>query len=173
MIQIVLEDFEIHRPNLLKYATGLLKTRGFSNHKKGELDELAKDIVQNCYLQFQISNKNTFVSDKHFESFLKQCLYWNYQNEMDSKNRNTQWILFRKGEFDNLDVRTEFKRDLSTEQFDVISKFKEQLTEKQNFIVDELLKGFNGQEIADKMNISKQAVNDNLNHIRKKYKIYC
>lgn len=172
MIQIELRDFEIYRNNLLKYASGLLRTRGFSNHKPGELDALAKDIVQNCYLQFQISNKNTFVSENHFESFLKQCLYWNYQNEMDSRNRNTQWILFRQGEFDNLDIRKEFKRDLSTEQFDVISKFKEQLTERQNFIVDRLLEGFALFEIAKELEITPQAIDSSIKLIRKKYKIY-
>jgi len=104
MIVIKLEDFEKHRSNLLRYAIGLLRTRGFSNHKQGELDELAKDIVQNTYLEFQTSNLNTFVTDQHFTSFLKLSLYHCYQKEVDFRRKGAQWILFKQGEFDQLDI---------------------------------------------------------------------
>jgi len=169
MIEVKLEDFEKHRANLLRYASGLLRTRGFSNHKQGELNALAKDIVQNSYLSFQTSSLTCFVTNLHFENFLKLCLYRCYTDEMNVRTKNAQWTLFKKGEFDQLDVNSIFTNSLSTEQFDVIEKFKTKLTDKQNIIVDKLLQGFSITDIAKEQGISKQAIHDNILYIRKKY----
>lgn len=169
MIDVKLEDFEKHRANLTRYTSGLLRTRGFSNHKQGELDALAQDIVQNSYLSFQTSSLTCFVTDLHFENFLKLCLYRCYLGEMNFKSRNAQWILFKQGEFDQLDINLHPKVSMSVEQFDVIRAFKEHLTEHQNTIIDKLLLGFSQTEIAKEMGVSRQAVNDNISYIRKKY----
>lgn len=169
MILVKLEDFENHRANLSRYASGLLRTRGFSNHKQGELDALAKDVVQNCYLSFQTSNLISFVTDKHFESFLKLCLYKSYLTEMDYRSRNAQYTLFKKGEFDQLDLSLHPKIEVTADQFDVIKQFKEELTVNQCIIVDKLLEGFTQLEIATELGISKQAINDTVKYIRKKY----
>jgi DNA-directed RNA polymerase specialized sigma24 family protein len=169
MIDVKLEDFEAHRANLKRYASGLLRTRGFGNHKQGELNELAKDIVQNAYISFQTSRLDVFVTKLHFENFLKLCLYRCYLNEMNARNKNAQWTLFKKGEFDQLDVNSVFSNNLSTEQFDVIRRFKEELSVKQNIIVDELLAGYSPIEISVKQGVSRQAIHDNILKIRKKY----
>ena len=93
---------EKYRPNLIKYANGLLKTRGFVNHKSGELDELSKDIVQNTYLSFHRHHKDYFVDENHLNNFLKLCLYRQYQESLYVTKRNAQYTIFKRGEFDQL-----------------------------------------------------------------------
>lgn len=164
---VKLEDFEGYRKDLLEYSSGLLRTRGFSNHKHAELDELSKDIVQNTYLRFHSHVDDYFVTKQHFWSFLKTCLYREYLDMLDFKRRGAQYMLFKLGEFDQLDVTKHPK--IEAHDFDYINGFKPYLTENQLSILNLLLEGYNKSEVAVKAGVSKQAINESVNYIKTKY----
>ncbi len=156
-----LEDFEDHRQTLFKYACALLRTRSYIN-RHGELSNTAKDIVQNCYIQFHHSfNKDSFVNDGHLSSFLRTILYRCYQAEINVKQRNAQYSIFKVGEFKHLDITKHpiNKCNLTIEQFDIIAKFRYKLNTKQSSVLDLLLEGYNKIEISKKLSIPISSIN--------------
>jgi DNA-directed RNA polymerase specialized sigma24 family protein len=169
MIKVNLEDFEKFRSNLLRYASGLLRTRGFGNHKVNELDELAKDIVQETYFRFHRHYKDAFVSELHLENFIKICLYRVYQETIDSRRRGVQYILLKKGDFDRLNINDHPFTRLDGEEYDTIIEFKKTLNNNQLEILDKLLEGFNMFEIAKEREVSRQCIHDHVSKIKIKY----
>ena len=68
MINVKLEDFNDKRLKLLKYASNLLRGKGFVE-KDGELKAFSEDIVQNSYLRFHKCNLNAFVTPEHLDNY--------------------------------------------------------------------------------------------------------
>lgn len=170
MIDVKLEHFELYRSNLLRYAVGLLKSRGSANTLYAEYEEKAKDIVQDCYLVFHKHSQDAFVSEFHLFNFLKSCLYKCYQVSVHPSRRLAQYSLFK----DLVDVKSDkVTRLITTEiQLDDTMKFLETLTDNQRQLMNRLLDGFSYADISKEDNVSRQAIQSRIEHIRKKYKEY-
>lgn len=176
MIEVKLEDFEKMRPNLLRYATGLLKTRGFYNNKFPELEHLAKDIVQNCYLVFHKHHKDPFESWFHLESFTKICLYNQYRYITNIKCGIGKFTELKEG---NITILKESKVPVidgaDFENRDIIyvlksnEDFRKNLNTRQLLVLDSLLCGWTQVELAKELGISRQAIAGTLSIIKDKY----
>lgn len=170
MIDVKLEDFEKYRKALTKQASNLLRNRGFG-FKKDLVESLSEDIVQNTYIEFQRTFSNSFVSEKHFENFLRSVLYTRYQMTIDTNRKGGQYLLFKTGEFDQMDVNV-FDKSYTEDEFDTILNFKKNLTDKEIETLDYLIEGYSQLEIADKTNLHRNTVNLSVTSIKKKYKKY-
>lgn len=167
--KVKLEDFEKYRPELTRYASGLLRTRGFGNNKPGELDELAKDIVQNTYLTFHNHVDDFYVSEFHLKNFLKMVLYNRYREQFNTKTNNYRYT---NGKVSLQDWDGDHPIQQCLDEIDTVEKFVESLSVEQKYLVRKLLKGVTGSELAKHFNISRQAMNDRIKVIRNKYKKY-
>lgn len=170
MIEVKLEDFQKHRKQLLKQASNLLRNRGFG-FKTDLIKTLSEDIVQNTYVEFQRTFSNSFVTEKHFENFLRSVLYTQYQLAIDTNRRGGQYLLFKKGEFDQMDV-TKFDKVYTQEEFDTISSFKKYLSESEIEFLDYLLDGYSKVDISKETSIPIHVVKRTVDTIRTKYKDY-
>lgn len=166
MIKVELIDFEKYRPNLLRYASGLLRTKGFGNNKTGELDELAKDIVQNTYLSFHDCNKDAFVTESHLENFLKLVLYRRYSDSLKNTHGIGRYTNKKLGDIDYLD---EGKHPFTQSEIDETNVFKALLSDDEQITLDYLLEGFNQKEIAKKMKIGVYAVSVLVKSMKDRY----
>ncbi len=169
MISVQLEDYEQFRNKLLKYAEGLLRGRGFKNHKQNELSEVAKDIVQDVYIIFDKYHKNPFVTVNQLESFLKTCLYNRYRDEIDVRRGNIKYLVTGKGEFNDLNIFKNYSNEFSIEELDSLEQFKKCLKPRQIEILDSLLLGHNMEYIAKERGSSAQGINSAVKVIRDKY----
>jgi len=112
MIEKKLEDFEKYRSDLMKYASSLLKTRGFCS-RDGELKKFSEDLIQQTYLQLHSYGTSKFVTEDHFKSFLVGVVYREYLQLVDITRRGAQYILLKiddsdktyKEELKQLDIR--------------------------------------------------------------------
>jgi len=174
MIEVKLEDFENYRGELLRYATGLLLSRGSGNTKTKELTPKAEDIVQETYFDFHRHHKDAFVNEKHLESFIKMCLYRNYQVSIRPTYRVNQYNILKEGQiefledekhplglddYDNKDVLSIFKGD----------EFRKTLTTNQILILNTLLNGWTQSEISKELGITRQGVSNVVKNIKIKY----
>lgn len=174
MLKVELEDFEIYRPKLLKYASSLLRNRGFCD-RQGELEAFSKDVVQNTYLRFNKYNKDTFVSERHLENCLIGSVYKEYLNTIDLNRRGAQYILMKtslsnqwyKEEFKQLNVRKNLK--IEQEDLTILDSFKSVLNKDEINILDKLIEGYTQKEISEKFNIHTSLVFRYIKGIREKY----
>jgi DNA-directed RNA polymerase specialized sigma24 family protein len=168
-IEVKLEDFEKYRDKLTRYASGLLRSKGYGNFKEGELDDVAKDIVQNTYLTFHKYANDLFVSEFHLFNFLKSVLYNRYRENFNIKS-NYYNISQNKGSIESLGDKQpvgEFN-----DEIDTVEKFIIQLNDEQKDIVKLLMSGMSGAEIAKDRGVSRQAINDRIKVIRNIYNKY-
>lgn len=170
MIEVKLEDFEKYRYELNRYATGLLRSKGSFSNKIDEIDNIAKDIVQNCYLKFHNHYQDPFVSEFHLFNFLKLCLYRSYQEYFDLKSKSGQYRIFKTDEF-NTDKLSENRFTIPHDE-DYVNKFKLSLSDYQRSILEKLLDGYSQVEISKEKGISRQAVSLTVNVIKNKYISY-
>lgn len=177
MFECKLEDFQNYRPKLLRYASSLLKTRGFTD-RAGELKAHSEDVVSQAYIEFHKYGTNKYVNEKHLENFLISVVYNAYLQAIDINRRGAQYILLKKDtsslkfkeELKQLDIRKPGKPD--QEFFDVISSFKEELSEKEVLILNGLLDGYSQKEISKKLDLGIGVVNRNVMSIKEKYNKY-
>jgi DNA-directed RNA polymerase specialized sigma24 family protein len=167
MIEVKLEDFEKYRSDLNSYATNLLNKNGFGNFKKAEIPEIAKDIVQDTYLQFHKFNLDSFVSEFHLINYLRIALYRCYQNQVNFK-RPSYNSLKDHNQTDSLE------NNIGTlkieENFDFINAFSNKLSKKQKDILHSLLDGYTQKEIVDKFKLKHQVeISRELDNIRDIY----
>ncbi len=167
MIDVKLEDFEKYRKSLLKQASNLLRNRGF-NFKSDLVKTLSEDIVQNTYIVFHSHSLNTYVSEDHLNNFLRSVIYKQYQNTVDHNRKGGQYILFKKGEFDQLDVN-KYDKVYTSEQFDIISNFKEKLTDLECQTLDYLIDGYSQVEISKELNKHVSTIQERVQIIKNKY----
>lgn len=174
MLECKLEDFDVFRPNLIKYAKNLLKTRSFSS-KEGELNELAKDCVQQVYIDFHVWGTNKYIDENHLKNFLNMLLYRQFTNMVDVNRKGAQYILFKDGN-DNSFCKNEFEQlDITnhevptTDQFDLIQSFKDNLNRIECKVIDLLLEGYNQVEIAKQFDYTQSTVTGIVNKIRSIY----
>ena len=170
MIDVKLEDFNLKRFKLLKYASNLLKGRGFVE-KEGELKAFSEDIVQNCYIKFHEYGLTAFVTEFHLDNFLYGLVYKEFLNTIDLNRRGAQYIL-NKSDLDSvgmIQVLNQHNVRNNVEEFDVHEAFKLSLMPKEVFILDELLKGLSKAEIASKHDIKINHVNTVVNVLKLKY----
>ena len=171
-IEVKLEDFEKYRLELTRYASGLLRTQGFGNNKIGELDALAKDIVQNTYLTFHNHANDSFVSEFHLSNFLKMVLYNRYREQFNLRSRSYKYT---SNKTSIQDWNGEHPVDIVDDSKDIVSsveKFIPTLKEDYKNLIVELMSGKSGAEIAREQNVSRQTINEKLKVIRNKYKEY-
>lgn len=170
MIVVELQDFEKYRKKLWRYALGLLRTRGSGNELFEELDEKAKDIVQDCYLRFHNHYQDAFVTENHLFNFLKLCLYRSYMESKNPKNRLQQYNILKDAETtSNLsEDRIPSSHIVEIKDRDLVEKFIDTLNSNQRNIVEQLLEGYSSVEIAEQKGVTKQAINSALNFIRKR-----
>lgn len=174
---VKLEDFEKYRSKLFKYASNLLKGRGFCN-RNGELKSFADDIVQQSYLRWDKCNLNAFVTEKHLENCLISMVYKEYLATIDLNRRGAQYILLKedvfnhryKEEFKQLDIRKSTKPE--QEFFDEISSFKKNLDEREILVINGLLDGYSQKEISENIDLSIGIVQATVVKIRDKYRKY-
>jgi len=153
MIEVKLEDFENYRSELNSYATNLLNKNGYGNFKKGEIPDIAKDIVQDTYLQFHKFHSDPFVSEFHLRNYLRMALYRCYQNHVtfkrpsytNLKNHNLTELL--DDNFGNLSIE---------ENFDFIKSFSKKLNPSQRNILQALIDGYTQKEIVKKFDLKHQ-----------------
>lgn len=168
-IEVKLEDFENYRGKLTKYASGLLRSQGYGNFKEGELDDVAKDIVQNTYLTFHKHVDDLFVSELHLFNFLKLALYNRYRENFNVKTSSYKYMN-NKVSMSNIDTDS-FKSE-SLDEIDTVDKFISELNDDQRDIVKLLMSGISGAEIAKGKGISRQVMNGRIKVIRTKYIAY-
>lgn len=171
MITAKLEDFENHRSRLHRYALALMRAKGSGGASYNEYEDCAKDIVQNCYLVFHskcTSLDKVFENKDHLHSFLKICLYKKYQEFISPKNRLNQYVKFKVGGADILNLDYDFGYT-TTPGEDCIDRFTDLLTEKQKTLVLKRIDGYKLHEIAKMEKVSRQAIDFRLDQIKKKY----
>ncbi len=168
-MQIKLEDFNKYRSKLLGYSRAL--TRNWSTNSYD-----SEDIVQNTYIAFNTFCRNNDYSlkeGKELEPLLINMTFYCYKNSRDSR--------YKVGKSRYNETRTDFSIFLDSLhpiyniENDIVFKmdlelFKATLNPRQLFIFNMIKKGYNQQEIANKTNISRQAVFHSLKYISKKYK---
>lgn len=180
MIKVELSDFEVYRPKLLNYASKLLRTRGFTE-RQGELKAFSEDVVQNAYIRFHNygTQEGVFVSERHLENFLISVVYREYQQTIDVTRRGAQYVLLKqdingdrfKNEFRQLDIKKSVS-PVESEEFDVISSFKRELSTLNQSIVQYLLDGYNIKETASELKMAVSTVADHVTKIRQAYKAW-
>lgn len=166
MIEVQLEDFENFRAELLVQANSLLFNSGCGNFKKGEIKELAKDLVQETYLDFHKHHKDPFVTPAHLLNFIRICLYRKYLNMVNLKRAS--YNTFKDNNITS-EVLESFKGDSIYEEFDTIPTFIKKLDETEKVIVFKLLEGYTQLEIAELLKCNSQVIVRRLVKIRKIY----
>lgn len=175
MLKCKLEDFEEYRKSLLKYAKNLLKTRNFTT-KESELEEYAKDCVQQVYIDFHIWGTNKYVDKNHLKNFLNMLLYRQFTYMVDVSRKGAQYILlkdindnsFCKNEFEQLDISN--YENPTIDQFDLIQSFKdENLNVSECKVIDLLLEGYSQIEIAKELNFALSTITNIINKIKSIY----
>jgi cell fate (sporulation/competence/biofilm development) regulator YmcA (YheA/YmcA/DUF963 family) len=171
MLLVKLEDFNLRRFKLLKYASNLLKGRGFVE-REGELKAFSEDIVQNCYIKFHEYGLECYVNEFHLDNFLVGLVYREFLQTIDLNRRGAKYILNKdsldtKGMVNSLDQKNVRSH---IEEFDVHIAFKASLIDKEVFVLDELLKGFSKAEIALKNNVDVRSIVTVVKVLQYKYK---
>ncbi len=171
MIDVKNEDFDKYRKNLYKYALRLLETKGSANTASGELDEKAKDIVQESYITFHNNEKNVFVTEQHLKNFLNIVLYRKYQESINPRSKSAQQSEANKFVISEIDTDKTFGYNQSF--FDnATEEFMKTLNDKQRFILNKLLSGFTQSEVSKDEKVSRQAISLHICAIKKKYLEY-
>lgn len=166
MIEVKLEDFEIYREDLLVQANGLLYNSGCGNFKKGEIKDLAKDIVQDTYLEFHKHHKDPFVTTAHLYNFIRMCLYRRYLNTVNLKR--SSYNTFKDSNISDV-ILEGFEGDSTCEDFDRIPVFMKKLDDKQKYIVSKLIEGYTQLEIATQLGCQSHVVVKSMVDIRNIY----
>jgi len=166
MIDIKLEDFEKYRPELLRYATGLLLSRGSANTKTSEITHKAKDIVQETYIVFHKHSSDNFVSENHLKNFVKMCLYRCYQSSIKQSLTLNKYSSLKTGD---LDILIDSDHPLLEPVFDESDVFKSILDEDESNVLNLMLEGFKQTEIALKVKMNENTVHFIVKSIKDKY----
>lgn len=168
-MEIKLEDFNKYRPKLLGYSKAL--TRSWSTNSYDY-----EDIVQDSFISFKVFcvNNNYKLKDhQNLERLLINMTHFSYKKHRSDKYKEhrhrynetrTDFSIFLEELHPVYNIENEivFKMDLEL--------FKATLNPRQLFIFNMIKKGYNQQEIANKTNISRQAVFHSLKYISKKFK---
>lgn len=169
MISVTNEDFQEYLPELTRYAEGLLKSKGWGNLNFTEIDQIAKDIVQNTYLEFHNMDKHIFVSSFHLFNILKLSLYWQYTKLFNMRVRQSQYNSLKFGKLEDIKEYVHPMNASECEEKEVVSDFINSLNDSQKFVLNGLLAGYSQVELAKDLNCSKQSVNGILKGIQNKY----
>jgi DNA-directed RNA polymerase specialized sigma24 family protein len=170
MLDVKLEDFQLRRFKLLKYASSLLKGKGFVE-KQGELKAFSEDIVQNCYIKFHEYGLDCYVNEFHLDNFLNGLVYREFLHTIDINRRGAQYILLKKNLDDKGFIEPKQQSNVRNhiEEFDVSEAFKRSLLNNEVFVLEELLKGFSKAEISRDHNIEIHKIKSVVNSLRDKY----
>lgn len=157
-MNVKLEDFEIYRERLKKYALGLIRCLKFKREFSIEDEMNAEDIVQNTYLIFHKKEKNTvFENEFHLFSYLKLCLYNCYKQFISNKD----YAMFEWLSHNNFDIIKNRGEEIVIEETDKTIE-EIDLTNLQLNIVNRKLQGINNKTIALELNVSESSVSSAL-----------
>jgi len=170
-MKVKLEDFEKYRNKLINHAIYIMVQKGSFNQKIEECSDIAKDIVQDCYLIFNRRyGKDNINDEKHLLSYLKLLTYYSYKRYFDIIKNKHMNIIFNSKEFTS--DYSEILIENDYDKVNYIDEFINCLTPFEKSVLELKIKGFNNREIGKNFKISRQAIDKYHGKIKDKYKKY-